>query len=286
MAIGIGRRFNLGETLAVKTKRSIHTIHLSFLIIVILVSITGFWKIYFGEDANPTAYHHMHVITTFSWLFILVVQLRYISTGNYSLHKKIGVFIFFLGPLLIASLILLSVHSASKAAARGEADPLVVQNIFPALEVAVLIFLGFFFRKNRKLHGHFLLSTTLLFLGIAMFFSLISFMPQYKIEGPDTFYRFEDAAILATSICAGFGLLLFLIQWRTAWPWLLVTALFFVNAITTYIIAEQGLTISLTAIIGSINEYTAFLVTFIISLFILFLSFQINSKEGKYFRLG
>jgi hypothetical protein len=259
-------------------------IHLIFLSIVILVSITGFWNIYFGPKANSTAYHHLHIIITFAWLFLLMIQLVYILKRKHSFHRKIGVSIFIMGPLLIASLILLSVHSASKATAKGEADALVVQNIFPALEIAILILLGFIFRKNRKLHGHLLLSTTLLFLGIAMFFSLISFAPQYKIEGPETFYRFREAAITATIICVSLGLILFLLQWRSGWPWLLVSILFFVNAFLTSTIAKANQTKPLTVIIGSINEYVAFFGTLFTFLILLFLSYRRVSLFWKYER--
>ncbi|MBB1286168.1 hypothetical protein HRH25_17420 [Flavisolibacter sp. BT320] len=260
-------------------------IHLFFLSIVILVSITGFWNIYFGPKANPTAYHHLHVIITFAWLTLLMIQLIYILKQNHSIHRKLGISIFIMGPLLIATLILLSVHSASKATAKGEADALVVQNIFPALEVAILILLGFRFRKNRKLHGHFLLSTTLLFLGIALFFSLISFVPQYKIEGPETFYRFKDAAITALIICVTFGLLLFFLQLRSGWPWLLVSILFFVNSFFTSIIAKANQTKTLTVVIGSINEYVAFLGTFLILLILLLLAYRDKTFFAKYFRI-
>jgi hypothetical protein len=184
-------------------------IHKIYLLIVISVSITGFWNIYFGPEANPTVYQNLHVLTTFMWLGILSVQLIFISKRNNSLHKRLGKSIFVVGPFLIATLALLSVHSASKSAARGEADMLVIQNIFPALEITVLIMLGFIFRKNRKLHGHLLMSTSLLFFGIALFFTLISFIPEYKIDGPETFYRFETAAIAATYISVAFGLILF-----------------------------------------------------------------------------
>lgn len=262
-----------------KTVSTNYQIHLAFLFIVLLVSITGFWNIYFGPGANPTAYHHLHVVVTFAWLLLLLMQLIYLLKAKHSVHRKIGVSIFVMGPLLIASLILLSVHSASKAAAKGEADALVVQNIFPALEVAILILLAFVFRRNRKLHGHLLLSTTLLFLGIAMFFSFISFVPQYKIEGPETFHRFQEAAGTATIICVVLGLFLFFLQWKSGWPWLLVSILFFVNAFLTGIIAKANQTKQLTIVIGSINEYVAFVGTFFIFLILLLLAYRRKTPD-------
>lgn len=249
-----------------------NVIHLIFLLLVILVSMTGFWSIYFGPDASPTFYQNLHVLTTFMWLGLLLVQLIFIVKKNNSYHKRLGTSIFIVGPLLIATLIMLSVHSASKSAARGEADMLVIQNIFPALEIGVLILLGFIFRKNRKLHGHLLLSTALLFFGIALFFTLISFVPAYKIEGPETFYRFENAAIAATNISVALGLILFFIQWKSGWPWLMVSVLFFLNAFVNYLIAEADQLLALTIFIGSINEFAAFFSTFVLVLVILFFS--------------
>lgn len=244
-----------------------------FLVIVILISITGFWNIYFGPDANPTFYQNLHVITTFLWLWLLLAQLVYIDSRKNSIHRRLGKSIFVVGPILIGTLVLLSVHSASKSAARGEADMLVIQNIFPALEVALLILLGFFFRKNRVLHGHFLMSTSLLFFGIALFFTLISFIPGYKIDGPDTFYRFEIAGVTATYISVAFGLLLFFIQRKSGWPWLFVCILFFVNGYIGELIEGADKMVSLTAFIGSINEYVAFLGALLVVLVVLILSF-------------
>ncbi|SEP66901.1 hypothetical protein SAMN05421824_0011 [Hyunsoonleella jejuensis] len=242
------------------------------MLIVILTSITGFWNIYFRPDSDPTFYQNLHVLTTFIWLGLLLTQLVFIDSKHYSAHKSLGKSIFVVGPILIATLLLLSVHSASKSAARGEADMLVIQNIFPAIEVALLILLGFLFRNNRLLHGHFLMSTSLLFFGIALFFTLISFIPGYIIEGPETFYRFERAGITATYISVALGLILFLIQWRSGWPWLLVCILFFINGFIGRLIEEANQMVYLTQFIGSINELATFLITLVMMLVVLIFS--------------
>lgn len=250
----------------------------AFLLITILVSIAGFWNIYFGPESSPTFYQNMHVLTTFCWLGLLLIQLIFITSQNNSTHRRLGKSIFIVGPILIATLMLLSVHSASKSAARGEADMLVIQNIFPAFEVAILILLGFLFRKKRLLHGHLLMSTSLLFFGIALFFTLISFIPGYIIEGPETFYRFETSGITATYISVVFGLILFFIQWKSGWPWLLVCGLFFLNGYLSQLIDEANQMITLTAFIGSINEYVAFFGTLIFILAILTFFFVERKK--------
>jgi len=70
---------------------------------------------------------------------------------------------------------------------------MIVQNVMVTLEVALLVFLAFALRRNRNVHGALLLSTALLFMGIAMFFTLISHVPGYR-AGPGAGPRIADAA--------------------------------------------------------------------------------------------
>ena len=71
-----------------------------------------------------------------------------------------------------------------------------------------------------------MMSTALLFMGIALFFTFISYVPRFKIEGPETFSRFADAGQAISLIIILVGLLFFLKNWRTGWPWI-ITSLFF-----------------------------------------------------------
>ena len=109
------------------------------------------------------------------------------------------------GPLLVATTAMLAVHSAHKGVVSGEGDFLIVRNVMATLELGLLIFLAFLLKNRRKLHGSLLLSTTILFMGIALFFAMISFVPQFRIEGPETFYRFQMAAITGQVICLAVG---------------------------------------------------------------------------------
>lgn len=111
--------------------------------------------------------------------------------------------------------------SAHKGVVSGEGDFLVVRNVGVALELGLLILLAFVLRRRRILHGSLLLSTTLLFMGIALFFTLISFVPQYRIEGPETFYRFATAGMAAQATSLVAGLLFFVRDFRNGWPFAL-----------------------------------------------------------------
>jgi len=248
-----------------------------------LLSITGFWNIYFGVDSDPNLYHHLHVVTNFSWLLLLLYQLTLIGKNKYLIHRKIGLSILFIGPLLVATTTLLSVHSAHKGLVSGQGDFLIVQNVMVTIEMGLLIVLAFIFKKQRKLHGAFLLSTAILFMGIALFFTLISFVPQFKIEGPETFYRFETAAATLRYVCVIVGLIFFIKDIKNGWPLLLAGSFFSLNELINKLLTEYNQIQLLTDIVGSFNQFFAFSGSFLI-LFIILISTGIrkmnNNKGG------
>lgn len=247
--------------------------------IVILLTITGFWNIYFKVDSKPNLYHHLHVLTNFAWLFLLLYQLNLIGNKKYLVHRKVGLSILFVGPLLLASVALLSVHSAHKGFTSGQGDFLIVQNVMVTIETGVLILLAFIFRKQRKLHGAFLMSTVILFMGIALFFTLINFVPQFKIEGPETFYRFETAGVTGRYVCLFTGLLFFLKDRRNGWPMLLAGSLHIINEFINKLLAKYNQIQPLTETVGSFNQLITFFGSFFLLLILLLLTGLVKRKQ-------
>ena len=80
---------------------------------VMVISVLGFWGIYFGAEADPQPHHHLHVATAFLWMFLLLFQLTLIGRGSYKTHRKVGLTVLVAGPLLVATTAMLSVHSAT-----------------------------------------------------------------------------------------------------------------------------------------------------------------------------
>jgi len=173
------------------------------------------------------------------------------------------------GPLLVATTAMLSVHSAHKGVVSGEGDFLIVQNVMGTLEAGLLIFLAFLLKNRRKLHGNLLLSTTILFMGIALFFIMIGFVPQFRIEGPEAFYRFQMAAITGQVICLAVGFLFFIRDRRNGWPFLVAGLSFFLNEAIRSLLMSLGLIDSLTKIVGSMSQPLTFIATFAIMLLVL-----------------
>jgi hypothetical protein len=138
--------------------------------------------------------------------------------------------------------------------------------VMGTLELGLIILFAFIFKKRRKLHGAFLLSTAIMFLGVALFFTFINAVPQFKIEGPETFYRFETAAATSRYVCLVIGLLFFLKDRKYGWPLLLVSSFFSLNDYINQLLTKYNLIQPLTETVGSLNRYIIFFGSFLILL--------------------
>lgn len=249
-----------------------HKLEIGFLLLVLAASLAGFSSLFLGKSDEPTAYHYLHIATSLAWLLLLLSQLVLISQNGFQRHRAIGMSIFFAGPVLVATLTLLTVHSAAKDAVAGRADFMVVQNLMVALEVALLVLLAFILRKNRAIHGALLLSTALLFMGIALFFTLVSYVPGYG---------FAKAAQASSIVVGLIGLVFFLKNIRTGWPWLLTGSMFFLNGFLQMTVARMDGTKALTQLVASIGRAPAFGLGLMIFVALLWLAWSAGAQPAR-----
>ncbi|MFY2763915.1 hypothetical protein [Arenimonas sp. MALMAid1274] len=236
----------------------------AFLILVYGLTLAGFWHLYVGGEARPNAHHHLHVATVVAWLVLLSCQLWMAGRARLQQHRRIGLAVFVAGPLLVATTALLSVHSAYKGLVSGQGDFLIVQNVMGTLELAFLIVAAFVVKKRRVLHGSFLLSTGILFMGIALFFALIGFVPAFRIDGPETFYRFQTAAMTGQVVCLVVGVLFVIKDFRNGWPMLLAAVFIPFNELIRVVLSRQGWIAPLTEAVGTMSQTATFLGTFVV----------------------
>lgn len=242
-----------------------------FLFLVIAVSVAGFWELYLGPGASPNGFHHLHLITSFAWLGLLLMQLRLMNSKRLDLHRRFGLAVILLGPLLVASTALLSVKSAARGLASGQADPLIFQNVGVTSMLGLLLLLSFLMIRRPRVHGAAMLSSALLFMGIALVFALVSFMPAFRIEGPETFYRFALAAMSASGVVLVCAVVLFFRDVRHGWPHLLVAAYVLLSGALGGLLSESSVSLKLTQWVGEWNPYLAFVLTFGVLLVLLLL---------------
>lgn len=254
---------------------------LESLLVATAVALTlgGFWNAYIGPEADANAYHHLHALTNLTWLLLLVCQIALIGDGRRATHRTLGLTALVLAPLLVASVTLLSIESARKGVASGRGDFMIVQNVMGTLQLAAIIVLGFALRRNRRLHAAFLVSTALLFLGIALFFSLVGFVPGFKVEGPETFYRFGKALTAIQYACPVIALVFLWKDPRCGWPFLLVGLSFVLNEQLKALLAQQDLIQPLTELVGSIHQPSAFAVSLVATALLLVSTGVLRSRE-------
>lgn len=239
------------------------------LLAALFLTVTGFWNIYLGPGSDPDRFQHAHLLTVSVWLLLLLYQLKLVRENRFQDHRKVGLAVLVLAPVLVSTVALLSVHSAHKGLASGEGDFLIVQNVGVTLQLAFLILLAFVMRRRRNLHGALLMSTALLFLGIALFFTLISFVPAFRIEGPETFYRFATAGAVGRYVCLAAGLFFFLKDWKNGWPMLLAGSFFSLNELIREYLEARSLLAPLTEFVGSFSQPFTFVACFVTMLALL-----------------
>lgn len=240
----------------------------ALIVVVIVISIAGFWNIYFGTE-DPQPHHHLHLAAVFIWMSLLLAQLILIVRRNFQMHRMIGLAVLTAGPLLVATNAMLAVRSAHKGVVSGEGDFMIIQNTMATLELGLLIFLAFLLKKRRKLHGSLLLSTTILFMGIALFFAVINVVPQLKIEGFETSDRFEMAGITAQLTSLAVALLFFFRNPKNGWPFLVAGLCIPLNGVLHSQLMSLSLIDPLTEFVGSLNQTLTFIVTFALLLLLL-----------------
>lgn len=226
-----------------------------------LVGALGFWGIFVGAEADPQPHHVLHLVTTYLWMGLLIAQLVQLRRGAYTQHRRYGLAVLALGPVLVASAALLTVHSAQRAIETGQEDALLVANILGTIWLGLVLWLAFALKRRRAVHGALLTSTMILFLGPALFFTLIAWVPQFRIEGPETFYRFAYAGMTGQAILLVTVLALFLKDRRNNWPYLLAGASYVLAEAIKAILAPLELTDPLTRLTAAPSEAGAFAVT-------------------------
>lgn len=228
-----------------------------------IVGVLGFWDIYLGDGADPQPHHHLHVATTYLWMGLLLAQVIYLSRGMWLLHRRMGLIVLVAGPSVVASAAMLTVHSASRAIASGQDDFLIVQNIVGTIWLALLLTLAFAMKKRRKVHGALLASTLILFLGPALFFALITFAPPFRIEGPETFYRFQTASWTGLGIILTVTIVMFARNRRSNWPYLLAAGSYLVSEGIKPILNQFDLTDPLTRLVATPSQSLTFVLSFL-----------------------
>lgn len=140
-------------------------------IALFLVAIIGFWKPYFAlKFGDIDRYTHIHAVTMVIWCLLLIGQALLIRFGQRTLHRKIGLLAYALGPIIIGSIFLLSHNRIMKertALTHDHVSLLFVQ--FGTLLVFSFAYLLAMYKKNDPaIHARAMIATSLTMIDPAL----------------------------------------------------------------------------------------------------------------------
>ena len=142
-----------------------------FFIFLLLITLGGFYKTYlikFPSFDGFTWAHHFHGAMMLSWILILIAQPVFIRTKNFRLHRIVGKASYFVFPLLILSLFLVTrAGYVRNIKTVGETEALagMTSGIPDMFYLTILYGLGIYYKKKTSFHIRFFASIGLMIMG-------------------------------------------------------------------------------------------------------------------------
>lgn len=188
-----------------------------YILVVIAVTIAGFWPSYFAAPTSVPWQFHAHGIAASLWVLMVLVQTLTVHKAQLPLHRAIGKSSLLLFPFLIGGLAAI-IDLTGKGFIAGDAP---VRTMFGGtfligLTVAVLAYVLLYYRalKHRRkvwLHSGYMLATPLILWESPFSRLLSAFMPGLIVRGPADFHlilpAIEWAMATALIFCA-------IVRWR------------------------------------------------------------------------
>lgn len=138
--------------------------------LLLLAGLAGFYPSYLARLGHTDLIHHMHGLTAFAWMVMLVLQASLIRWRQRPLHRRVGRAAFVLVPLFIASGMVLawSMVHADNPFARIFGPRLAVVDVSTMVGFAAAFALAIKHRRNIHLHARYMGATGLLILPPAL----------------------------------------------------------------------------------------------------------------------
>lgn len=143
---------------------------IAFFSLVTIVSLAGFYSSYWskfprlGEFQNLV---HIHFLAFICWLLLIVIQPLLIIKKKFKLHRQVGRFSYFLAPILVLTIILLTKEKLIRELAESESS--VAMTAFITF-VDISSFSTFYLiamlkKSNVRWHVAFIIAATLIVLN-------------------------------------------------------------------------------------------------------------------------
>jgi len=159
-----------------------HTIFIIAIVLILLITITGFFKPYFGKfpsfDSVPLV-THLHLTAFLSWFVILIWQPILIRQKKFETHRKIGRLTYILMPLLVVTIIGIVYHQLSFYVPNQPNESVYINMLGGSLSGSFFVIyyiIALLNTKNTRWHVAFIIASSLVLLnpGLSRMVALIS----------------------------------------------------------------------------------------------------------------
>ncbi|TDR16857.1 hypothetical protein [Marinicella litoralis] len=244
--------------------------HLMF--VLLAVTVIAFWPSYFAVLSEAPLAHHIHGITATVWILLIALQSWLIHHGKRQQHRKAGLLIFIMVPLMTAAFALVTWLGAIKAVGQhpfyveiGQA--LLTADVLLIFATALQIYLALKFRRNVHVHSALIISTLFGLLPPILSRLFSNHIPSMQITSLDSMYRFAYAIQLSILVTFLMALALALIYRKSRWPWLLAASISFIIYLIYSTVGYSVWWGDQTQIIASLNPLIAYGFGFLLGLF-------------------
>ena len=202
-----------------------------YVLLVIAVTVGGFWESYFSTFAQGPWQFHAHGVAASLWIALVATQSWTAHRKQFTWHAWAGKGSLLLFPFLIAGLAaIIDLTAKGFVAGEGATRALFGGSFLNGLLLAIAAYILLYYRalKNRRkvwLHSGYMLATPLVLWESPFSRLLIEFVPGLGIAGPQDFPHIIESIMWAMASAVAFCLF---VRWRVgekARPFV-VTALF------------------------------------------------------------
>lgn len=188
-----------------------------YVLLVIAVTVAGFWESYFSTFTEGPWQFHAHGIAASIWVVLVATQSWTAHRKNFAWHAAAGKASLLLFPFLIGGLAaIIDLTAKGYVAGDGATRALFGGSFLIGLVLAIAAYVLLYYRalKYRRkvwLHSGYMLATPLILWESPFSRLMIGFVPGLGIAGPQDFPHILESIVWAMATALAFCLF---VRWR------------------------------------------------------------------------
>lgn len=153
-----------------------------WILLLLAVSVLGFWKPYFSQLGAAQGLAHLHVLMMLAWIGLLVAQPMLIRARQLVWHRRLGKASYVVVPLMVVAALMLA--QMRLRSAPPEMLPMQQVILYLGLSASLLFLviwgLGIRYRRDTTLHARFMVATALTLIDPSLVRVLIFWVPAVQ----------------------------------------------------------------------------------------------------------